>query len=203
MLKKHFKLPSSGTTIAMLALFVALTSTAYAASLPKNSVGGKQIKKNAVTGAKIKSSAVSSSDVKNDSLTGTDINESTLGTVPSAQTAANATAIGANTVTSGSVVDGSLTGQDVGRKAGTFVDNFPSYAAGTCDYEIVDLDLANTDLREDALVISPDKDWPTGLIYSVEASDSPGLARLNICNPTGAPIDPPSMEFRYVAFNVG
>lgn len=202
-MKLKFKRPSSGTTIAMIALFVALTSTAYAASLPKNSVGSKQIKKNAVTSAKIKTSSVTSSDVKNDSLTGSDINESTLGTVPTATNAQNAAAIGANTVTSGNVTDGSLTGSDVGRKAGTFVEDIPNYPAGTCDYEIVDLDPANTDLRNDALVISPDDTWPTGLIYSVEASDSPGLARLNICNPTGGAINPDPIEFRYVAFNVG
>lgn len=203
MIRKRFRMPSTSTTIAMLALFVALTSTAWAASLPKNSVGSKQIKKNAVTSAKIKSSAVASSDVKNDSLTGSDINEATLGAVPSATNAQNAAAIGANTVSSGNVTDGSLTGADVGRKAGTFVRDLPNFPAGTCDYEIVDLDPANTDLRDDALVISPDNTWPTGLIYSVEASDSPGLARLNICNPTGGAINPDPIEFRYVAFNVG
>lgn len=85
-----FRKPSSGTTIATIALFVALSSTAYAASLPKNSVGNKQLKKNAVTAAKIKSSSVASSDVKNDSLTGGDINESTLGPVPSATNAQTA-----------------------------------------------------------------------------------------------------------------
>lgn len=204
MLKQHIKMPSSGTTIALLALFVALTSTAYAATLPKNSVGNKQLKTNAVTTTKIKSGAVTSADVQNDSLTGNDINEGTLGTVPNALSAANASAIGANTVSSGSVADGSLTGSDVGRKAGTFTDNFGSYPAGVCANEIVDLDpVGNTDMRDDALVISPGNNWPSGLIYSVEASDTPGLARLNICNPTANPIDPPAIEFRYVAFDVG
>ena len=43
-----------GNTIALLALFVALGGTTYAATaLPRNSVGAKQLKKNAVTGAKV------------------------------------------------------------------------------------------------------------------------------------------------------
>jgi hypothetical protein len=65
---------SPSFAIALLALLVALSGTAYAAVvLPKNSVGSKQIKK----------SAVKSSDVRNDALTGADVRESTL-TIPRA-----------------------------------------------------------------------------------------------------------------------
>lgn len=47
-----------------LALFIALGGASYAAiTLPKNSVGSRQIKKNAVTGSKIKSGSVASSDL--------------------------------------------------------------------------------------------------------------------------------------------
>ncbi|MGK2876994.1 MAG: hypothetical protein ACSLFF_00215 [Solirubrobacterales bacterium] len=61
--------------VAFLALFVALSGTAYAAAkLPSNSVGTKQIKKSAVIGAK----------VKKNTLTGTQINESKLTSVPDA-----------------------------------------------------------------------------------------------------------------------
>jgi hypothetical protein len=55
--------------IGLLALFIALGGTSYAAvTLPANSVGTKQIKKNAVTSAKIKKNAVTSAKVKNGSL---------------------------------------------------------------------------------------------------------------------------------------
>jgi hypothetical protein len=88
-----------GNTIALLALFIALGGTTYAATaLPANSVGTKQLKKNAVSSAKIKKSAVTNAKiganavtgakVKDDSLTGSDILESTLGQVPSAAHAA-------------------------------------------------------------------------------------------------------------------
>lgn len=87
--------------VATLALFIALGGVSWAAtSLPKNSVTSKaikknavtsaKIKKNAVTGAKVKSRSLTGSDVKGNSLTGAQINEGTLGTVPSATTAASA-----------------------------------------------------------------------------------------------------------------
>jgi len=75
-------------TIALLALFIALGGTTYAATaLPKNSVGAKQLRKNAVTNKKIAKNAVTGAKVKNDSLTGADILESSLGQVPSALSA--------------------------------------------------------------------------------------------------------------------
>ncbi len=57
--------------IALLALFVALGGTAFAATqLPKNSVGAKQLKANAVSSGKIKDGAITAKDVKKGSLTG-------------------------------------------------------------------------------------------------------------------------------------
>jgi hypothetical protein len=91
-----------GNTIAMLALFIALGGTTYAATaLPKNSVGTKQLKKNAVTAVKIKSgsvtngklgkNAVTGAKVLDNSLTGGDVLESSLAQVPSAASASSAT----------------------------------------------------------------------------------------------------------------
>jgi hypothetical protein len=75
---------SYANVVATLALFLAIGGVGYAATkLPKNSVGTKQIKKNAVTGAK----------VKKHTLTGKNINLKKLGTVPSASSAAVASAL--------------------------------------------------------------------------------------------------------------
>jgi hypothetical protein len=110
--------------VGVLALFVALSGTAYAATLPINSVGTAQLKKNAVTApkikknavraakirknavrtAKIRKNAVTGAKVRADSLTGLDINESTLAKVPAAGTADSATAAGvADRLASGDV----------------------------------------------------------------------------------------------------
>jgi hypothetical protein len=59
--------------VALLSLSVALGGTSYAAiTLPKDSVGTKQLKKRAVTGKKIASNAVTSRKVKDGSLRGVD-----------------------------------------------------------------------------------------------------------------------------------
>jgi hypothetical protein len=67
--------------VALLALFIALGGSAYAATrLPHNSVGTNQLKKNSITAAKI----------RNGAITGAKIQLSTLGTVPNAAHAAAA-----------------------------------------------------------------------------------------------------------------
>ncbi|MBV9212869.1 MAG: hypothetical protein JOZ25_04390 [Actinobacteria bacterium] len=77
--------------VACVALLVALGGSAYAVtSLPKNSVGTKQLKKAAVTTPKLADHAVTASKVSANSLTGTQIKSSTLGNVPSATHAASA-----------------------------------------------------------------------------------------------------------------
>jgi hypothetical protein len=71
--------------IALLALFVALGGTTYAAvGLPANSVGTKQLQRGAVTRVKIRNNAVNGVKIANNSITGADIAEATLGKVPSA-----------------------------------------------------------------------------------------------------------------------
>ena len=58
-MKKALRAPSPALVISLIALFVALGGTSYAAiiSLPKNSVGTKQLKTGAVTAKKINASA--------------------------------------------------------------------------------------------------------------------------------------------------
>ena len=89
--------PGGATLIACVALFVALGGTGYAAfSLPKNSVGSKQLKNKAVTTGKLKNGAVTAGKIKNGAVTAGKINASGL-TVPtalhanSANSATNAT----------------------------------------------------------------------------------------------------------------
>jgi hypothetical protein len=87
--------------MSSIAVFMAMSGVAWAATLPKNSVGTAQLKSNSVTSAKIKTGQVASSDVKDkalvgadlrdDSVTGADVDEGTLGTVPKAAAADTAT----------------------------------------------------------------------------------------------------------------
>lgn len=70
MKKRRVRAPSPALVISLLALFLALGGTTYAAtSLPKNSVGTKQLKKNAVTAPKIKNGAVTAVKINTSGLT--------------------------------------------------------------------------------------------------------------------------------------
>lgn len=82
---------SPSMVVAFIALAAALGGTSYAAiRLPARSVGAKQLRSLSVTKAKIAAGAVDGSKVGDESLTGQDIQEATLGQVPSAVNATNA-----------------------------------------------------------------------------------------------------------------
>ena len=90
MRKRRWRLPSPALVIALLALFVALGGTTYAAtSLPKNSVGTKQLRNNAVTSKKIRNATIRAADIKNGAVKAAKIDTTGL-TVPEALHAASA-----------------------------------------------------------------------------------------------------------------
>lgn len=75
--------PSPSMFVALVALFVALGGSAYAAIV----ITGKNIRNSTVVGADIKNGALASRDLKKDSVGGVAILESRLKTVPSASQA--------------------------------------------------------------------------------------------------------------------
>jgi hypothetical protein len=110
---------SFANVISMIALFVALGGTTYAAvSLPKNSVGAKQIKKRAVRGKHINKNAVSASKIQANAITGAKVADGSLGSLDildnnltAADLADNSVGAGEtapNSVGTAEVIDGSL-----------------------------------------------------------------------------------------------
>jgi hypothetical protein len=95
-MRRKLKWPSASTMVALLALFVALGGTGYAAvaidgKKPKaRTISGSKFKNKTITGAKLGNKTLTGSKFRNDTLTGTQINESRLGTVPKADTATTA-----------------------------------------------------------------------------------------------------------------
>ena len=90
------KRPSGDTALALIALFIALGGTGYAAA----TIGSGQIKNNSIRGKDVRNSNLTGKDVKRNSLTGSDIAESRLGKVrraTRADTAGNATVANALT----------------------------------------------------------------------------------------------------------
>lgn len=100
-------------TIALLALFIALSGTTYAAAtaLAPNSVGTVQLKKNAVTAPKIRKGAVTTAKIKNNAVTGAKVLESSLAKVPSASNADQLGGVGASGyLKNGAAAGGALSG---------------------------------------------------------------------------------------------
>ena len=114
---KVFKrLPSPSMGVAFIALLAALGGTAVALpggnsvkkdDIAAGAVNSSDIRNNAVTSTDIRNSTVRGRDVRGNTLTGSDVAESSLGTVPSANTANNAnTANTAGSAGSAGSVDG-------------------------------------------------------------------------------------------------
>ena len=79
MARRKLRLPSPALAVALLALFVALGGTGYAAiTLQKNSVGTKQLKKGAVKNSDIAANAVTGAKVKPRSLNAGDFRAGSL-----------------------------------------------------------------------------------------------------------------------------
>jgi hypothetical protein len=101
-LRRHL---SYANAMASIAVFVAFGGISYAAT----TINGNKIIDATLAGKKLKNGALTDKQVKKDSLTGNSIDESSLGTVPSAQTAASATT--AATATSATTAGSASTAQ--------------------------------------------------------------------------------------------
>lgn len=116
--------PSPAIIIACLALILALTGSAIAAGVAKNSVRSAQIVDGTVRTLDIHDGAVNSAKVSDDSLVAGDLAPDSVGTSEIAENAVSspevapdsltANDLAANSVTSSEVADQSLTANDLG-----------------------------------------------------------------------------------------
>lgn len=105
---------SYANVMASIAVFLALGGVGYAAT----SINGSEIKKQTVGAGKLKNGTLTSTQVKQNGLNGSVIDESSLGTVPSAQTAVSATTAGsAATASSATTANRATEATTAGRAA--------------------------------------------------------------------------------------
>ena len=169
-----------------------------------------------MTNAKIGKNAVTGAKVKDDSLTGADILESSLGKVPSASSADTAASappsgaaggaltgtypaptLGNGVVTAANMVDASQSGGlrkvDIGAVY-TETASFdpPSIPAQSCSSDAASLPGAQSG---DVIIAHPINAIWSNLLYAPWLTSTDTVS-LRICNPTGAPIDGPAVDFR-------
>jgi hypothetical protein len=139
-IKRHL---SASNVIACIALFVALGSTAVAATkLGTGQVKAKNIAKQAVTNAKIKTEAVTSGKIKNGSVVNADLGAGAVNAEKIATGAVIAKKIGKKAVTNRTLADEAVTVGKLGKESvdaskiqaslyGQLVRNVSYYNAGS------------------------------------------------------------------------
>ncbi len=73
-MKKYVRLPSPAMAVALLALFTALSASAYAATV----ITGKNVRNGSLTGADIQSKSIAGTDIKDGALAARDIKAGSL-----------------------------------------------------------------------------------------------------------------------------
>jgi hypothetical protein len=101
-LKKHL---SPSTVISCIALFVALSGAAYAATLGKNAVKTKNIANGAVTVKKLKNASVTAAKIANGAVIGSKIANGAVGSAKLADGSVRSNALGGGVVTTGKLKD--------------------------------------------------------------------------------------------------
>jgi trimeric autotransporter adhesin len=107
LLKRHL---SVANVLSCIALFVALSGAAYAATaVTKNSVKAKSIAKGAVTTPKLRNGAVTNAKLANGAVTGAKIAPATIGSSQLANGAVRSGQLGGGVVTEGKLKNGAVT----------------------------------------------------------------------------------------------
>jgi hypothetical protein len=182
-MKRRLRAPSPALVIALIALFVALGGTSYAAiKLPKNSVGSKQLKKNAVTGAKIKNGAVTKSKINTAGLTVPNATHaSTADSATSATNATNAThATSADTATNATTVGG--------KKVQQFFADDPASTASTTIVSVDGVTLKGACSSAVDPTLTVENDSGQGAMLGGYSSSN-GVGNLAVTNLTTSPFD--------------
>lgn len=73
-MRKYLRLPSPAMAVALLALFTALSASAYAATV----ITGKNVRNSSLTGADIQSKSIAGTDIKDGALAARDVKPGSL-----------------------------------------------------------------------------------------------------------------------------
>jgi hypothetical protein len=115
LLRKHLTVAN---VLSCIALFVALSGAAYAATTAaKNSVKASSIAKGAVTAPKLRNGAVTGAKLRNGAVTGAKIAAATIGSSQLANGAVRSEALGGGVVTSAKLKNAAVTAEKIAGNA--------------------------------------------------------------------------------------
>lgn len=117
LLKRHL---SVANVLSCMALFVALSGAAYAATtIGKKSVKAQHLGNGSVTAQKIRKGAVTMPKIRNGAVISTKIATGAVGTLQIADGSVRSSKLGGSVVTSGKLKDGAVTGEKLASNAVT------------------------------------------------------------------------------------
>jgi hypothetical protein len=198
--------PRYADVAATLALALALGGTAYAASVPKHSVGKHQLKRDAVTSKKIRNGAVTGADLaagsvgggqlQDGAVTGAKIANNSVGQADLAPGSVGAPELNNNAVTSAKVANNSLNLDDL---AGADVNTAASYSlvAGACT--TLTLTVPGASAGQAGLVsLTGNADPGDVALGAVRVGNASATVRA--CNVGASTVDVASLGLRVVTF---
>jgi hypothetical protein len=177
-----------------------------AAKLGEDSVTTRALAPGSVLTGTVADNSLTTADLASNSVATEEVADNAIGQTEIRNNGVGASEIADQSIDTGEIVDGGLLARDVGRFAGTLIVDFSSLAGGECQNAIVTgtaSDLANADISNDLVVVSPSASWPIRLTYGAAAAPASDQFQVYACNPTAATIDPPSVNFRFVVIGFG
>jgi hypothetical protein len=118
--------PSPALVIALVALFAALSGSAIAAGIAKNSVRSAQIVDGTVRTIDLHDSAVNSTKVADQSLTANDLGPDSVGSEEIAENAVGSSEVAPDSLTAGDLAANSVTSSEVADNSLTAADLAPA-----------------------------------------------------------------------------
>jgi hypothetical protein len=201
------KRPSFASSIALLALFIALGGPAQAAKfvdgkLRKNSVNSPTVKdrslktrdlsRKAVRDLRVpRDGTVTEVKVANGSISARKLAPGSVGSGTIADRSVGSSDIAVGGVTGAHIADGSLDSRDLGRFSGRFqlANPIPALHPGQCWSGVpanLGAERAGVDISRDVVLVVPDSTWPQEtLTFGVKlepATPKPGRFTLSACN---------------------